>query len=59
MSYCDVPTLQAVTGWSRGYIWRLACRDRWRRAKVGRTVKYHWEDVARTIERRDKNDDNT
>lgn len=49
--YVDTNVIRAATGWSISYIYRLASRDHWRRTKTGRTVRYHWHDVAQTIDR--------
>lgn len=49
--YLDVRTIAATTGWSVGYVRRLAHRDRWRRRRAlsdRRVTLYHWQDVAAT-----------
>lgn len=42
--YVTVEEIQAGTGWSRAYVYKLASMRRWRRLPV-RPVRYHLDDV--------------
>lgn len=52
--YLGIPELQAAYGWSTAYVYKLAHLHGWRRITIGRTVRYHWQDVASTIEQRER-----
>lgn len=44
----------AVLRYSERYVYKLAHLHGWRRQRQGRTVRYHWHDVASTIGGKDK-----
>lgn len=54
LEYLTVQEIAHLTGWTVGYVRRLASRDAWRRRRPGsdrRVALYHWSDVADTRER--------
>lgn len=39
--------------WSQRYVYKMASVHGWRRVREGRTVRYHWHDVADTVSKGD------
>jgi hypothetical protein len=43
--YVAIDELMIALDCSRAYVYKLAHMHRWRRIRVGRSVRYHWHDV--------------